>query len=148
MASSRSTFLFVAVLFGVFFLGCDQVSAPTEPRPPTVYNLEVVPDSVRLSDLPPNQVQDSSATVGVRLATEARDPDGSVERVVFTVEPATNPRGTATGSLAPAESTRYERDIGLGVPLVDEVYTIRVFAVDNDSLASNQAVGQFRVIDE
>jgi hypothetical protein len=130
---------------GLFALGCDQVSRPEVGQPPSVSALEVTPDSVSAADLPPDQVQDSVARVPLSIAAAATDPDGTVERVVFTIEPSSNPRGTASGALRPQQGDRYRRAIGLGVPLSrDEVYTIRVFAVDNDSLASNQAIGRFR----
>jgi len=127
--------------------GCDQVSRPEPEQPPSVSGLEVTPDSVDASTLPPSRVQDSVARVPVQLAVTATDPDGRVERVAFTIEPASNPRGTLGGSLDPAEGNRYQRAIGLGIPVSrDEVYTIRVFAVDNDSLASNQSIGRFRFV--
>jgi hypothetical protein len=70
-----------------------------------------------------------------------------IERVVFTIEPAGNPRGTATGTLQELEEHKFTGRIGLRVPaFIDEVYTVRVFAVDDDSLASNQALGHVRFI--
>jgi len=130
---------------GLIVLGCDQVSRPETGQPPSVSALEVTPDSVNAADVPPDQVQDSVARVPLTIAATATDPDGTVERVVFTIEPSASPRGTASGTLHREQGTRYRRDIGLGVPLsLDEVYTIRVFAVDDDSLASNQSIGRFR----
>ena len=140
----------LAVLgMGSFLLGCDQVSRPEAGQPPTISRLEVTPDSIRTADLPPEQVQDSVALVPLSIAATATDPDGTVERVVFTIEPSSNPRGTATGTLQLAQGDQYEQVIELGVPaFLDEVYTVRVFAVDDDSLASNQGVGRFRFVPE
>jgi hypothetical protein len=110
----------------------------------------VQPDSVRAADLQPDQVQDSLARVPLAIAAGITDPDGQIERVIFTIEPSSNPRGTASGSLQEqTEDGVYARQIGLRVPVaVDEVYTVRVFAVDDDSLESNQGVAQFRFLPE
>jgi hypothetical protein len=40
----------------------------------------------------------------------------------------------------------YSDTLVLGLPLINEIYTVRVFAIDDDSLASNQVTGQFRVV--
>jgi hypothetical protein len=102
---------------------------------------------VNAADVPPDQVQDSLARVDLRLRVRATDPDGTIERVQFTVEPASNPRGTATGTLSREADSLFARRLGLRVPVFrTEVYTVRVYAVDDDSLASNQALGQFRFV--
>lgn len=139
-------FLGAVVLSGSLLMGCDSVPAPDPVERPTVRGLQVEPSRVRIDELPADQVGDSLAQVNLRLSAEAEDPDGQVAKVVFTIEPASNPRGTVTGTLAPADSTRYTRKLGLSVPTVDDVYTVRVFSVDDDSLASNQAVGRLRVV--
>jgi hypothetical protein len=108
--------------------------------------LEVVPDSVHESELPSDQVQDSTAQVPLDIAARATDPDGSINRVVFLLEPSSNPRGTASGTLPAVEDALYEGRLAFSVPLIDEIYTVRVFAVDDDSLASNQVAGQFRFV--
>jgi hypothetical protein len=67
--------------------------------------------------------------------------------VQFTIEPSSNPRGTATGPLQRADDSLFAAQLGLRVPVNrTEVYTVRVFAVDDDSLASNQALGQFQFV--
>lgn len=127
--------------------GCDTVPAPERDRQaPSVSALEVVPDSVHESDLPSDQVQDSSARVPLNISARATDPDGSVARVVFVLEPSSNPRGTASGTLPVVEDALYGGRLAFSVPLVDEIYTVRVFAVDDDSLTSNQVTGQFRFV--
>lgn len=127
--------------------GCDQVARPADTAPPRVTDLRVLPDSVRASAFPPGQVQDSVAQVPIRVSARAADPDGQVERVVFTVEPATTPRSAAFGRLEAQEGDRYARAFALRIPVTqDEVYSVRVFAVDTDSLTSNQAIGQFRFL--
>lgn len=139
----------ITVGLGVFCLGCDQTTPVEANRSPSVFGLEVTPDSINAADVPPGQVNDSLAAVEFQISTRAEDVDGSVERVVFTVEPATNPRSTATGTLEARDGGQYARRLALRVPVdLDEIYTVRVFAVDDDSLASNQNVGRFRFVPE
>jgi hypothetical protein len=112
-----------------------------------VADLEVTPDSVNAADLPPDLVNDSTAQVPLRVSVRASDPDGAIERVTFTFEPVTAPQGAAFGQLQPTEGGRYAREFAVAVPANrDEVYSLRVFAVDADSLASNQVVGRFRFV--
>ena len=128
-------------------LGCDTVPAPDRnQQPPSVSALQVVPDSIHQSNLSPDQVQDSTAQVSLNLSARATDPDGAVVRVVFVLEPSSNPRGTISGSLSPVEPPLYGGELPLSLPLVNEIYTIRVFAVDDDSLASNRVTGQLRFV--
>lgn len=116
-------------------------------RAPLVSGLVLQPDSVNAASVPAQRVQDSLAQVVLRLRVRATDPDGAIERVQFTVEPASNPRGTAAGTLQRESDSLFVRQLGLRVPVfLTEVYTVRVFAVDDDSLVSNQALGQFQFV--
>ncbi|MFB6247361.1 MAG: hypothetical protein ABEL97_02190 [Salinibacter sp.] len=129
--------------------GCDQggVADRSRGQAPLVSGLVVRPDSVNAARVPPQQVQDSLAQIGLRLRVRATDPDGAIERVQFTIEPASNPQGTATGTLQRESDSLFARTLGLRVPVFrTEVYTVRVFAVDDDSLASNQVLGQFQFV--
>lgn len=149
--SSRVCLLFLAaalLLLGSL-AGCDQGGAVDRSRgqAPLVSGLVVQPDSVNAASIPDQQVQDSLAQVGLRLRVHATDPDGAIDRVQFTIEPASNPRGTAAGTLQRESDSLFVRQLGLRVPVfLTEVYTVRVFAVDDDSLASNQALGQFQFV--
>lgn len=132
-------------MVGALAFGCDQVSRPEVGQPPSVSELTVVPDSATRADLTEAPGADSLAPVVVTIGATATDPDGTVERVVFTIEPSSSPRGTASGTLQLEQDAQYRRTVRLGVPVfLDEVYTVRVFAVDDDSLASNQSLGRFR----
>lgn len=127
--------------------GCDTAPNPDrDQQAPSMSALQLVPDSIHQSDLPSEQVQDSSAQVPLDISARATDPDGSIVRVVFSLEPSSNPRATASGRLPLVENDRYGGRLAFAVPLVDEVYTVRVFAVDDDSLTSNQVTGQFRFV--
>jgi len=147
----RIVCLVVAVWIGGGILaGCDQV-APVEGtgQRPLVSDVLVRPDSVNAADLSPDQVEDSLVRIPLTIAASIADPDGQIERVVFTIEPSANPRGTASGSLVGQGENVYARQVGLQVPVgLNEVYTVRVFAVDDDSLESNQGVGRFRFVPE
>jgi len=139
----------IVLLSGLLGGGCDQESLEPDPpaRAPVVTNLRVQPDSVHAADVPADQVQDSLAQIGLRIQAHVEDPEGEVARVPFTIEPASNPRGTATGSLRRQNDSLYAREVGIRVPVfLTEVYTVRVFAVDDDSLASNQGVGQLQFV--
>lgn len=119
--------------------GCDAVPGLQEDlNRPTVSALQVITDSVRVAE------EDSIAQVGITIAARAVDSDGTIERVIFTLEPASNPRGTATGELEVVDGSLYGGGVRFTVPLREEIYTARVFAVDDDELASNQVTGQFR----
>ena len=139
--------ILVVAIFSGFLLGCDQVSGLSEGEAPTVADLEVTPDSVNAADLPPDLVNDSTAQVPLRVSVRASDPDGEVERVSFKFEPVTNPQGAAFGQLEATGEGRYAREFAISVPARrDEVYALRVFAVDSDSLASNEAIGRVRFV--
>lgn len=120
--------------------GCDAVPGleAEERQPPRVSNLQIVTDSIEISDA------DSLARVTLDLSARAADPDGTIVQVVFLLEPSSNPQGTASGELRSVEGSLYAERVGLTVPLVEEIYAVRVFAVDDDSLASNKVTGQFR----
>lgn len=128
--------------------GCDTAPTPDRDRKaPSVSALQIVPDSIHQSELASGRIQDSTAQVPLGVSARATDPDGTVERVVFLLEPSSNPRRTVSGRLPAAEDDVYGGVLdSLPVPLVDEIYTVRVFAVDDDSLASNQVTGQFRFV--
>lgn len=148
----------VGAALGVVILttSCDQVpsSETGDGQRPLVSDLVVIPDSVTAGDLAPTE-QDSVGRDTVTMLARAQDPDGTIERVVFTIEPSSNPRGTASGRLEELPEDEfpgfgenlYGRSIILPFPrFVDEVYTVRIFSVDDDSLESNQGIAQFRYL--
>jgi hypothetical protein len=143
-------FLLIAALgMGGALLSCDQVSRPPERQPPSVSGLEVIPDTFDAARLEPLPDQDSLVQDTLGISVLATDPDGQIARVVFTVEPASNPRATIAGALNPVNDSVYAGGGILTVPRFrGETFTVRVYAVDDDSLASNQGIGRLQIIPE
>lgn len=151
MTTSSPFFFHVlgAVVLGLCVVwtgGCDSVPdlEQGERHSPSVFALQIDPDSVHGNDLAPEQ-----EAIGMHLSVKATDRDGRIDRVLFTLEPASNPRGTAFGQLEPTDSIQhgYAQSLSLSIPTtIDEIYTVRVFAVDEDSLTSNQVTGQLRFV--
>lgn len=132
---------------GLLVLGCDQVSRLEEGQRPSVSGLSVEPDTLDAATLEPVPEQDSLVRDTVGISILASDPDGQIARVVFILEPASNPRGTIAGRLGEVEDSLYAGGGVLSVPRYRGVtYTVRVYAVDEDSLASNQGIGRLQVL--
>ena len=128
---------------------CDDAPGVAPPaQPPVLIDLAYSPESVNADSLTPDRVTDSTVTADLRIITAAEDPDGSIDRVVFTIEPASVPDAAIAGTLPliPDEPNLYGTAIDLTLPRIDEIYTIRTYAIDQDSLLSNVALGQIRVI--
>jgi hypothetical protein len=138
--------LFAAVLL---LTACDETpGASTEAVPPVVVDFSYAPDSADAATLDPSRVTDSTVTVDLRLVTAVVDEDSDIERVAFTIEPASAPGSALDGTLPllEGETNVYGTAIDLTLPRADALYTLRVFAVDTDSLVSNPALGQLRVL--
>lgn len=122
-------------------LGCDQVSpSQTGGAAPRVTNLRVVPDTVRA----PASADSTSANLGISFAIE--DPDRNVERGLLTLEPASAPGRARAIQLSAVQLQIGRVSFGLRLPVERDVYTVRMFAVDQDSLTSNQGVTQFQMV--
>ncbi|WP_022836077.1 hypothetical protein [Salisaeta longa] len=120
--------------------------APT-PTPPQVGAFQYAPDSINAAALPPDQVSDGTARVLIDMGVRAADADGAVARVVYTLAPASAPQAAISGPLQPAAGNRYEARLNVGVPAtLNTQYTLRVYAIDNDSLVSNQVQGRIRFV--
>lgn len=134
-----------AVILGpLLLLGCD--TAPSAPpaalTPPRVADfaleVEVVPDP----DLP-----DTLAAIQLEASLRAADSDGQVVRTEMTVEPSQAPAATTVLTLPNVSDDRYGQIVTVVLPAtLDERYTVRAYAIDNDSLVSNQVRGQFRIV--
>jgi hypothetical protein len=91
---------------------------------------------------------DSSATVSVPLQLNITAEPGSapIDRVVFSLLASGSNLG-ATGTLPdPPDGTTYTLSAQFGLPAVPDQYTLRVFAIGADSLQSNVALGQIRIV--
>lgn len=121
--------------------------APLDQAPPTVSNLRIAPDTVRVADLPSDQVTDGQALVELDLQVEARDADGAVNRVLVIIEPTYGRSAAGITQLNRLDGARYGGLRGYSVAADQaDVFTIRALAIDNDSLTSNEAIGQFHVL--
>lgn len=143
---SISTRLLGIVLAGLCLMwagGCDTVPGLRGERDsPEVSDLQIAIDSVQVVE------EDSQVQIDLFLSVQATDQDGTIDRVVFTLEPASNPQRTVSGELPAAEGSLYGGLVQLTLPFEEEVYTVRVFAEDDDGLASNQVTSQFHFVPE
>lgn len=128
---------------------CDSTPGPTplDQAAPTVSNLAFAPDTVRIAELPPERISNGQAAIPFAMEVTAQDADGTIERVVFTVEPSSTPGSTLQDTLQQLQGDTY----GIAGELTlnanqDEIYTFRAFAIDNDQQVSNQVVSSLRVI--
>jgi len=134
----------------VLLAACDTGPGPTplDQVPPTVSNLAVTPDTVRIADLPADQIADGQALVELDLQVEARDADGMIDRVLVIIEPVYGPAGGGITQLDPLDGGARYGGLRIYPVAVDraEIFTIRAVAIDSDSLTSNEVVSQFHVL--
>ena len=153
MSSPRSVrcplALLVWMIVGAGLVGCDTTPGvpPSAPQPPVVSNFTFSPNRVEAADLRPGQIQDGQAQVTIEIGVTAEDPDGAVRRVLFTIAPASTPGRSIQGELVAESGAQYGAAIDVGLPADrDDIYTVRVFAIDDDDQASNQALGTLRFV--
>ena len=144
---------FVALRMGVglcglslFLAACDATPGlPTaEGTPPVLSDLAFTPDRLDVAALDEGQ----TAEIPFELEVTARDPDGAaslqVSYVVRSPLPGSEPLQTGTLQAAGGEGGRYHASTTLRLSVAEVgVYTLRVLAVDEDGLISNQAIGSF-----
>lgn len=127
----------------LIWAACDAAPGPAalNPTPPQVTNLVVAPETVRAADLSPDQLANGQALADLSLAVEARDADGSVDRVLAIIDPAFGSSPAGIAQLEVLDSTRYGGVLRYGFAADRaDVLTLRAIAIDNDSLTSNEAV--------
>lgn len=127
----------------VFFSACDTAPGlvPLDQQPPVVSDLTVLPETIRAAALPPDRIAGGQAAVDVTAAVTARDPDGTVDRVLTLIDPTYGAQAVLARLVRAEERFAGTVRYTLAADRAD-VLMIRVFAVDNDSLTSNQVVGQ------
>ncbi|MGM0705701.1 MAG: hypothetical protein ACQETP_07270 [Bacteroidota bacterium] len=134
-----------AVLSVVLFAGCDDPpnTAPgLTDDPPRVHSLSYAPQRVLLTNPDP----DTSVAVPLQIEVTADPGSAPVDRVAFSLLSSGSNLG-ATGTLTPRdESNEYGLQGAFELPATADQYTLRVFAIAADSLQSNVAMGQLRII--
>jgi hypothetical protein len=138
----------VALGLTLLLFGCDSSPGPSpvDAQPPRVADFRLAVEA--LPDPPDEPLPDSLARVQLDVALRAADDDGRVTRVELTLEPSQAPASTLVLRVPPAgdaSTTQYATSFGVQLPVIDDIYTVRAYAIDNDSLLSNQVRGQFRV---
>jgi len=127
-------------MVGLGVLGCDQggaVDSKSTGQPPVVSDLRGFPDTLRA---PPGD------TVTLTISVNAQDSDGALDRVVSVVEPASLQGPVRPASLFNFGGERYGGSFDFPLPSEEELFAVRVFAVDETGLAGNRALGQFRFV--
>jgi len=133
------------ILVGLLLAGC--TDAPTTAPPldreaPQVRNLSYAPQRVLLATPDP----DANVRVPLNLHITADPGSAPVDRVVFSLLASGSNLG-ATGTLPdPPEGNTYTLSAQFALPAVPDQYTLRVFAIGADSLQSNVALGQIRIV--
>lgn len=134
---------------GLLFVACDTTPGPTalDLQQPVVSALALAPDTVRAADLPADQVADGEALVDVTVEVTARDADGTIDRVLVVFDPAYGTSTPGVAQLLRIEGDRYGgiQRYPLATDQSDRI-TVRAFAVDNDSLTSNQVATQLHYL--
>lgn len=135
------------LLVGVLLVaGCDD--PPTAPNrdaeAPRVRNLQYTPQRVLLSDTDP----EANVSVPLQLNVTAEPGTAPIDRVVFSFLASGSNLG-ATGTLTPlSQENTYGLSAQFTLPATPDQYTVRVFAIGADSLQSNVALGQLRIVSD
>lgn len=114
-------------------------------RPPVVSCLDVPPIASCLSGFPDTLRAPRGDTVSLSISVSVRDPDGRLDRVVAVVEPASLGGAVRAGRLFNFGGA-YRGTFTFPLPDMETLYAVRAYAVDDDGLASNRALGQFRFV--
>lgn len=141
-------------------VGCETVTEPAPvaaPAAPTLSDFSFAPDTVQFEALPPEQVaEDTLAKIPLELTVHASDANGCVQRVGYIIKAAfgsSDPQASGQlqwvgeGADPPGETCRngsYAKTDTLLLPQgAVGLYTVRLYAVDNDSLLGDQVQGLF-----
>lgn len=134
---------------GLLLAACDPVPGPAslDQQLPTVSAFVVTPDTVRAADLPADQVTNGQALIDITIEVTARDPDGTVDRVLAFIDPAYGASTPGLARLLHIEGDRYGgvQRYPIATDQAD-LFTVRAFAIDDDSLTSNQVAAQIHYL--
>jgi hypothetical protein len=134
---------------GLLLAACDATPGPAalDLQQPVVSTLALTPDTVRATDLSDDQAANGQALVDFTIEVTARDADGTVDRVLVVFDPAYGTSTPGVGQLLRIEGDRYGgiQRYPLATDQSDRI-TVRAFAVDDDSLTSNQVVAQIHYL--
>lgn len=125
---------------------CDTApGVPTiEGNAPVLSGFAYAPDTLDVAGLGEG-AEDGIAEVPLEIEVTARDPEGALRQVGFVVRsPIPGARPLQSGRLQPVEGTadRYRAGTTLRIPIAEVgLYTIRVFALDEEGLLSNEVRG-------
>ncbi len=133
------------VLLGLLILGCDDVPdsvSSLNAEPPRVADLRYAPQRVLLTNPDP----DSSVAVPLQVEITTESGAAPIDRVAFSFLASGSNLG-AVGTLTPRPDTNeYTLNGQFELPAAPDHYTLRVFAIAADSLQSNVAMGQIRIV--
>lgn len=150
MIFDRPSFCLVCAVatLGLWALGCDQgptTNTNTGGQPPVLTCLDQPPLASCLGGVPDTLRAPAGDTISLPLSVNARDPDGDIDRVVAVVEPALLEGPVQAGRL-PNLGGLYRGSFIFLLPDAETLYAVRVYAVDDDGLASNRVLSQFRFV--
>ncbi len=127
----------------LLFAACD--ADPGQPdaigRPPVIRALSVSPDSIRIDQLPVEQIADSIATIPLNILVDATDPDGRIESVVFVLldrTPGSEPVGEAALERVEGQASLYGGAFVLPLPITAlGRFGILVYAIDDQGQSAS-----------
>jgi hypothetical protein len=137
------------VTLGLGILGCDQgpsTKANDAGQPPVLSCLSGPPVGACLGGIPDTLRAPPGDTITVNISVNAQDPDGRLDRVVAIVEPTSLDGPVRAGALFNFGRGEYRGAFTVPLPTTEELYAVRAYAVDDDGLASNRVLGQFRFL--
>lgn len=133
------------VLLGLLLLGCDDVPdsvSSLNDEPPRVENLRYAPQRVLLTNPDP----DSSVAVPLQVEITADPGAAPVDRVAFSFLASGSNLGAVGTLTRRSDTNEYALNGQFELPATSDHYTLRVFAIAADSLQSNVAMGQVRIV--
>ena len=119
-------------------------------RPPVVSNLVFTPQQLDIKSLDSDQVQDGKVEIQVDVSVDVIDRDGELDRVVFVIRsPEQAQDAIAFHFLDPGTVPEFTGSfmVEFDTGLIGK-YLVEVYAVDNDNLLSNRALGTISLLND